>query len=145
MCYIDGQKNKYSALNECNRTLKYNIEVEDKSSSSVEILASLKVCYLCLVSPIWLGTMSSGAVARRDSVSHSHSAGQTEICMSGAGRAVADPRLSVYLSGTALNSPQPRETEWRSAALISQCFNRLLLQTQITVAARSKARNAFAS
>jgi hypothetical protein len=26
MCYIDGQKNKYSVLNECNRMLKYNIE-----------------------------------------------------------------------------------------------------------------------
>jgi hypothetical protein len=25
MCYIDGQKNKYSVLNECNRMLKYNI------------------------------------------------------------------------------------------------------------------------
>jgi hypothetical protein len=25
LCYIDGQKNKYSALNECNRILKYNI------------------------------------------------------------------------------------------------------------------------
>jgi hypothetical protein len=26
MCYIDGQKNKYSVLNECNRMLKYNIQ-----------------------------------------------------------------------------------------------------------------------
>jgi hypothetical protein len=26
MCYSDGQKNKYSLLNECNRMLKYNIE-----------------------------------------------------------------------------------------------------------------------
>jgi hypothetical protein len=26
MCYIDGQQNKYSVLNECNRMLKYNIE-----------------------------------------------------------------------------------------------------------------------
>jgi hypothetical protein len=25
MCYIDGQKNKYSVLNECNRMLKYNM------------------------------------------------------------------------------------------------------------------------
>jgi hypothetical protein len=25
VCYIDGQKNKYSVLNECNRMLKYNI------------------------------------------------------------------------------------------------------------------------
>jgi hypothetical protein len=25
MCYIDGQKNKYSVLNECSRMLKYNI------------------------------------------------------------------------------------------------------------------------
>jgi hypothetical protein len=25
MCYNDGQKNKYSVLNECNRMLKYNI------------------------------------------------------------------------------------------------------------------------
>jgi hypothetical protein len=25
MCYIDGQKNKYSVLNESNRMLKYNI------------------------------------------------------------------------------------------------------------------------
>jgi hypothetical protein len=25
MCYIDGQKNKYSVLNKCNRMLKYNI------------------------------------------------------------------------------------------------------------------------
>jgi hypothetical protein len=25
MCYIDGQENKYSVLNECNRMLKYNI------------------------------------------------------------------------------------------------------------------------
>jgi hypothetical protein len=28
MCYIDGQKNKYSVLNECNRMLKYNIKVQ---------------------------------------------------------------------------------------------------------------------
>jgi hypothetical protein len=27
MCYIDGQKNKYSVLNECNRMLKYNIYI----------------------------------------------------------------------------------------------------------------------
>jgi hypothetical protein len=26
MCYNDGQKNKYSVLNECNRILKYNIQ-----------------------------------------------------------------------------------------------------------------------
>jgi hypothetical protein len=26
MCYIDGQKNKYSVLNECNRMLKYNVD-----------------------------------------------------------------------------------------------------------------------
>jgi hypothetical protein len=26
MCYIDGQKNKYSVLNECSRMLKYNIQ-----------------------------------------------------------------------------------------------------------------------
>jgi hypothetical protein len=25
MCYIDGQKNKYSVLNECSRMLKYKI------------------------------------------------------------------------------------------------------------------------
>jgi hypothetical protein len=25
MCYIDGQKSKYSVLNKCNRMLKYNI------------------------------------------------------------------------------------------------------------------------
>jgi hypothetical protein len=25
MCYIDGQKKKYSVLRECNRMLKYNI------------------------------------------------------------------------------------------------------------------------
>jgi hypothetical protein len=25
LCYIDGQKNKYSVLNECSRMLKYNI------------------------------------------------------------------------------------------------------------------------
>jgi hypothetical protein len=25
MCYIDGQNNKYSVLNECNRKLKYNM------------------------------------------------------------------------------------------------------------------------
>jgi hypothetical protein len=24
LCYIDGQKNKYSVLNECSRMLKYN-------------------------------------------------------------------------------------------------------------------------
>jgi hypothetical protein len=29
MCYIDGQKNKYSVLNECNRMLKYNISYHD--------------------------------------------------------------------------------------------------------------------
>jgi hypothetical protein len=27
MCYTDGQKNKYSLLNECNRMLKYNISM----------------------------------------------------------------------------------------------------------------------
>jgi hypothetical protein len=35
MCYIDGQKNKYSVLNECNRILKYNItekEAENKTA-----------------------------------------------------------------------------------------------------------------
>jgi hypothetical protein len=26
MCYIDGQKNKYSVSNECNRMLKYNTQ-----------------------------------------------------------------------------------------------------------------------
>jgi hypothetical protein len=26
MCYVDGQNNKYSVLNECNRMLKYNID-----------------------------------------------------------------------------------------------------------------------
>jgi hypothetical protein len=26
MCYIGGQKNKYSVWNECNRMLKYNIQ-----------------------------------------------------------------------------------------------------------------------
>jgi hypothetical protein len=26
LCYIDGQKNKYSVLNECNRMLKYNMQ-----------------------------------------------------------------------------------------------------------------------
>jgi hypothetical protein len=35
MCYIDGQKNKYSVLNECNRMLKYNIQ-----------------CITCLLVPI---------------------------------------------------------------------------------------------
>jgi hypothetical protein len=25
MCYIDGQKNKYSVLNECSRMLKYDM------------------------------------------------------------------------------------------------------------------------
>jgi hypothetical protein len=25
MCYIDGQNNKYSVSNECNRMLKYNV------------------------------------------------------------------------------------------------------------------------
>jgi hypothetical protein len=29
MCYIDGQKNKYSVLKECNRMLKYNIFVKE--------------------------------------------------------------------------------------------------------------------
>jgi hypothetical protein len=28
MCYIDGQKNKYSVLNECNRMLKYNTVIK---------------------------------------------------------------------------------------------------------------------
>jgi hypothetical protein len=28
MCYIDGEKNKYSVLNECNRMLKYNEVIE---------------------------------------------------------------------------------------------------------------------
>jgi hypothetical protein len=36
MCYIDGQKNKYSVLNECSRMLKYNIyniiQAAEKSS-----------------------------------------------------------------------------------------------------------------
>jgi hypothetical protein len=27
MCYINGRKNKYSVLNECNRMLKYNIRI----------------------------------------------------------------------------------------------------------------------
>jgi hypothetical protein len=35
MCYIDGQKNKYSVLNECNRMLKYNIFIVDVSLSYI--------------------------------------------------------------------------------------------------------------
>jgi hypothetical protein len=35
MCYIEGQKNKYSVLNECNRMLKYNIA--NKSSENVAL------------------------------------------------------------------------------------------------------------
>jgi hypothetical protein len=36
MCYIDGQKNKYSVLNECNRMLKYNI-LKDKTEWRGEV------------------------------------------------------------------------------------------------------------
>jgi hypothetical protein len=34
MCYIDGQKNKYSVLNECNRMLKYNMLLTVNTSLS---------------------------------------------------------------------------------------------------------------
>jgi hypothetical protein len=40
MCYIDGQKNKYSVLNECNRMLKYNIK---KRTLKNVISASLRI------------------------------------------------------------------------------------------------------
>jgi hypothetical protein len=35
MCYIDGQNNKYSVLNECNRMLKYNISSCNRQLGSV--------------------------------------------------------------------------------------------------------------
>jgi hypothetical protein len=44
MCYIDGQKNKYSVLNECNRMLKYNIVTliyhRHKPTDSINLLGS---------------------------------------------------------------------------------------------------------
>jgi hypothetical protein len=36
MCYIDGQKDKYSVLNECNRMLKYNILLKVDNSVAVK-------------------------------------------------------------------------------------------------------------
>jgi hypothetical protein len=41
MCYTDGQKNKYSVLNECNRMLKYNIENFTLLSMSVCVMLML--------------------------------------------------------------------------------------------------------
>jgi hypothetical protein len=35
MCYIDGQENKYSVLNECSWMLKYNIFVTRKIASEI--------------------------------------------------------------------------------------------------------------
>jgi hypothetical protein len=45
MCYIDGQKNKYSALNECSRMLKYN--VDDRCSLESD---SLRKLYITVIS-----------------------------------------------------------------------------------------------
>jgi hypothetical protein len=40
MRYIDGQNNKYSVLNECNRMLKYNIP-------SLNLTIFFELTYLC--------------------------------------------------------------------------------------------------
>jgi hypothetical protein len=42
MCYIDGQKNKYSVINECNRMLKYNI-LTYKGSARVSVIVKCLV------------------------------------------------------------------------------------------------------
>jgi hypothetical protein len=42
MCYIDGQKNKYSVLNECNRMPKYNILHSDSTAYACQIRAQIK-------------------------------------------------------------------------------------------------------
>jgi hypothetical protein len=62
MCYIDGQKNKYSVLNECNRMLKYNIHPymfqrmkstpsEPVSVKSISIFGLLIILYDALRAP----------------------------------------------------------------------------------------------
>jgi hypothetical protein len=58
MCYIDGQKNKYTVLNECNRMLKYNISLcylrLDLPSSLFPSNASSKILYAFLFTSIRL-------------------------------------------------------------------------------------------
>jgi hypothetical protein len=49
MCYIDGQKNKYSVLNECNRMLKYNIS--KKIGFFITVAARTS-------NPTWIHTLS---------------------------------------------------------------------------------------
>jgi hypothetical protein len=45
-CYIDGQKNKYSVLNECNRMLKYNIlyNILIEFGAPMKLDRSIKMC-----------------------------------------------------------------------------------------------------
>jgi hypothetical protein len=53
MCYIDGQKNKYSVLNECNRMLKYNIYNIFKSCTEAVKMAMIKEnCFLPIAHPV---------------------------------------------------------------------------------------------
>jgi hypothetical protein len=49
MCYIDGQKNKYSALNECNRMLKYNL------FNNVGLIPLRKLGHTEYTAQIWMG------------------------------------------------------------------------------------------
>jgi hypothetical protein len=44
MCYIDGQKSKYSVLNECNRMLKYNVRYSIKKKCHYKCRHIFKKC-----------------------------------------------------------------------------------------------------
>jgi hypothetical protein len=57
MCYIDGQKNKYSVLNECNIMLKYNIPILKQCGQTVQYMAFAQFAQIYIfettASPLW--------------------------------------------------------------------------------------------
>jgi hypothetical protein len=60
MCYIDGQKNKYSVLNECNRMLKYNIFM-DKGCSLRQLQDLQLFCIDIQIGAVFYSVLHSGS------------------------------------------------------------------------------------
>jgi hypothetical protein len=50
MCYIDGQNNKYSVLNECNRKLKYNAYIQIANKMRFQQQQIILTYVLCFIS-----------------------------------------------------------------------------------------------
>jgi hypothetical protein len=70
MCYIDGQNNKYSVLNECNRMLKYKIYNKhlldlQSSPSIIRIIKSKRMRLAGHGARIWGGEMNACKLLER--------------------------------------------------------------------------------